>query len=65
MTDKQAVLDTLARLPEEVSLEEISEELEILAAVRRGREDLAADRSKSQEEVRQLFESQVASWTSR
>jgi predicted transcriptional regulator len=55
MTDKQAVMDALKRLPEAASLEEITEELHIMAAVRRGREDIAAGRSKSHEEVEQLF----------
>jgi hypothetical protein len=35
MTDKQAVLDALQRLPETASLEEITEELRIMASVRR------------------------------
>jgi len=57
MTDKQAVIDALSRLPENVSLEEISEELQIMAAVRRGRADVAAGRTKTQQEVEQLVES--------
>ncbi len=46
MTDKEAVLDALSRLPENASLEEITEELQIMAAVRRGREAIAAGRTK-------------------
>jgi predicted transcriptional regulator len=57
MTDKQAVLDALQRLPENASLEEITEELRIMAAIRRGREDIAAGRSKTQTEIKQLFQS--------
>jgi len=58
MTDKQIVMDALSGLPEDVSLEGIIEELRIIAAVRRGRADIAAGRFKTQEEVKQL----VASW---
>jgi hypothetical protein len=36
MTDKQAVIDALTRLPETASLDEITEELRIMAAIRRG-----------------------------
>jgi len=65
MTDKQAVIDALERLPEGVSLEEIAGELQIMAAVRRGRSDIVAGRSKGHEEVEQLVESWATSWTSR
>jgi predicted transcriptional regulator len=58
MTDKQAVMDALSGMPENASLEEIIEELRIIAAVRRGRADIAAGRFKTQEEVKQL----VVSW---
>ena len=65
MTDKEAVLDALSRLPENASLEEITEELQIMAAVRRGREAIAAGRTKSQEEVKQLVDSWATGWGSR
>ncbi len=65
MTDKQAVMDALKRLPEAATLEEITEELHIMAAIRRGREDLAAGRSKSQQEVEQLVDSWASAWTSK
>jgi predicted transcriptional regulator len=65
MTDKQAVLDALGRLPEGVSLEEITEELRIMASIRGGRADIAAGRSKSHEEVERLVESWATAWTSR
>jgi predicted transcriptional regulator len=65
MTDKQAVMDALSRLPENVSLEEISEELQIMAAVRRGRADVAAGRTKTQQEVEQLVESWATKWASK
>jgi predicted transcriptional regulator len=65
MTDKQAVLDALGRLPESVTLEEIAEELHIMAAIRRGRGDIAKGRSKPQGEVEKLFESWATTWTTR
>ncbi len=65
MTDKQAVVDALGRLPESASLEEITEELKIMASIRRGRADIAAGRSKSHEEVEQVVESWATAWTSK
>jgi predicted transcriptional regulator len=65
MTDKQVVLDALRRLPETASLEEITEELRIMASVRRGRADIAAGRIKTQEEAERLLESWATAWTSR
>ncbi len=65
MTDKQAVMDALQRLPENASLEEITEELRIMAAVRRGRADVAAGRTKTQEEARDLLQSWATAWTAK
>jgi predicted transcriptional regulator len=65
MTDKEAVLDALQRLPETASLEEIAEELRIMASVRRGRADIAEGRIKTQEEAERLLESWATAWTSR
>jgi len=65
MTDKQAVLDALQRLPETATLEEITEELRIMASVRRGRADIAGGRIKTQEEAERLLESWATAWTSR
>jgi predicted transcriptional regulator len=65
MTDKQAVVDALQRLPENASLEEITEELRIMAAVRRARADVAAGRTKTHEEVQHLLESWASKWTSK
>jgi predicted transcriptional regulator len=65
MTDKQAVIDALQRLPEGATLEEISEELRIMASVRRGRADIAAGRTKTHEEAEKLLESWATAWTSK
>jgi predicted transcriptional regulator len=65
MTDKQAVMDALQRLPENASLDEITEELRIMASIRRGRADVAAGRTKTHEEAKSLVESWATAWTSR
>jgi predicted transcriptional regulator len=65
MTDKQAVIDALQRLPEDVSIEEITEELRIMAAIRLGRADIAAGRTRTQEEAERSLESWASAWTSR
>jgi predicted transcriptional regulator len=65
MTDKQAVIDALQRLPEDATLEEISEELRTMASIRRGRADIAAGRTKTQQEAKHLVESWATAWTSR
>ena len=65
MTDKQAVMDALRRLPEDASFEEISEELRIMASIRRGRADIAAGRTKTHEEAEHSLESWATAWTSR
>lgn len=58
MTDKLEVIEALSGMPENVSRDEIIEEMQIIAAVRKGRADVAASRSKTQEEVEQM----VVSW---
>jgi hypothetical protein len=65
MTDKEAVIDALQRLPENVSLQEICEELRIMSAVRQARDDIAEGRTKSHEEVQHLLESWATAWASR
>jgi predicted transcriptional regulator len=65
MTDKQAVMDALQRLPEQASLDEIAAELRLMAAIRRGRADVIAGRTKSHAEAEQLFESWASAWNSR
>ena len=59
------MIDALQRLPEDASLEEITEELGIMASIRRGRADIAAGRTKTQEEAEHLVESWATAWTSR
>jgi len=65
MTDKETVAQVLNRMPENVTLDEITEELQILTAIRHGREDIAAGRKHSHEEVESLLESWAAQWNSK
>jgi len=51
MTDKQAVIDALQRLAEDASIEEITEELRVMAVIRRGRADIATGRPKTQQKA--------------
>lgn len=65
MTDKQAVMDALQRLPENASLEEIAEELNIMASVRRGRREIRLGQGKSHDETKRLFQSWAAAWNTK
>ena len=65
MTDKQEVIEALNAMPENVSLDEIIEELHIMAAVRRARADIGAGRFKIQKEVERLVESWATEWAAR
>jgi predicted transcriptional regulator len=58
-TDKQIAFNALQRMPESATLEEISEELAILAAIRRGEAAAEAGRTLTHAEVKQ----RSASWT--
>ena len=65
MISKQAVIDAIHRLPENASLGEIAEELQIMAAIRRGRADVSAGRTKTHQESEQLLESWASAWHSK
>ena len=58
-TDKQIALAALQRMSESVTLEEISEEFAILAAIRRGEAAADAGRTLTHTEVKQ----RSATWT--
>jgi predicted transcriptional regulator len=58
-TDKQIAYNALQRMPESATLDEISEELAILAAIRRGEAAADAGRTLTHAEVQQ----RAASWT--
>jgi predicted transcriptional regulator len=60
MTDKTVAIKTIANLPENSSMEEIAEELQIMAAIRKGKEDVKAGRTKSHAEVEKIFETWIS-----
>ena len=47
MKDKEVAIETITNLPENVSMDEIAEQLQIMAAIRKGKEDVTAGRVKS------------------
>jgi predicted transcriptional regulator len=60
VTDKQRVLETVSGLPEQASIQQIAEEVEILAAIRRGEEAADAGKITPHEEVKKLLSSWIA-----
>ena len=52
MSNKEAVIEIVRKMPEEVTLEEILQEIEILAAIRRGEEAVQEGRVISHEDVK-------------
>ena len=57
MTEKQLVIDVINRLPETSTINDIQEEVEVLAALQKGEEDIAKGRIHSHEKVKVLFTS--------
>jgi hypothetical protein len=55
MKDKQVAIQTISELPENASMEEIAEELQIMAAIRKAKSDVKAGRVKSHAQVEKLF----------
>ena len=62
MTDKQAAIQVLNKLPDDISLKEIASEIQIMAAVQKGREDVKAGRIKSHAEATKLMQSWSLGW---
>jgi hypothetical protein len=48
---KQEALNTISRLPDDTSIEEIMYRLYVLENIRRGQEDAAQDKTQSTQEV--------------
>jgi len=61
MNDKQSVLEVIRRLPDEVTLREIRDEIEFLAAVREGEQQADQGRLIPLEQV----EKNLQSWLSK
>jgi predicted transcriptional regulator len=60
MNDKQVALETINHLPEDASMEQIAEELQVMAALRKGKEDVKAGRTKSHAEVEKMIEAWIS-----
>lgn len=61
MSDKEAVLELMKRLPEDVSLQEIVQEIEFIAAVREGLNEIDQGKGVSIEAVEQMIDA----WTTK
>lgn len=59
MTAKKLVLDTVEQLPDDVSFEEITKRLEVIAAIQKGLDSLDRGEGKSIDEVEKLMPSWV------
>jgi predicted transcriptional regulator len=62
MTAKEEVIEIVKDLPESVSLGEIGEHLQILAAVREGDRAFEEGRFKTHEQAQALLNSWVEKW---
>jgi predicted transcriptional regulator len=61
MSDKDVVIETLRQMPEAATLEQISDEIAILAAIRKGEAAADAGQVTPHQQVRQ----KLASWISK
>ena len=61
MSNKDAVIEAVRGLPDDVSFEAITEQIAILAAIRKGEQAADAGQVTSHEEVKKRF----AQWTSK
>jgi predicted transcriptional regulator len=60
MKDKQVAIETINNLPENASMEEIAQELQVMAAIRKGKEDVRAGHVKSHAQVEKMFEEWIS-----
>jgi predicted transcriptional regulator len=60
VSQKELVIETIRQLPEEVTIDEIVEEIALLAAIRKREQDADSGRVVSHEHVRET----VAAWLS-
>jgi predicted transcriptional regulator len=61
MSDKQTVLEAVRKMPDDATIAQIAEEVQILAAIQRSIEAADQGRVISHEEMRRRFESWVSS----
>jgi predicted transcriptional regulator len=55
MSDKQAVLDAVSQLPDSLTLAQIRDEIDLMAALREGTADIEAGRVVSHEEIKRRY----------
>jgi hypothetical protein len=65
MSDKEMVLDAIQRLPESVTMRQIRQRVEFLAAVREGENNLNQSEGIPQEQVEKQFAAWVKKWRSK
>jgi hypothetical protein len=61
MSGRKIAIDLIQRLPEEASLQDIAREIEFIAGVREGFDQIDRGEGKPAEEVRSM----ISSWTTR
>jgi predicted transcriptional regulator len=61
MSEKQLALNSIERLPEDASLDDIAERMEFLAALRKGLDQIERGETIPHEEVKR----QLAAWLSK
>jgi len=61
MSDKEAVMELVKRLPSDVSLREIVREIEFIAAIKEGLDEIDQGKGVSIEAVEQMIEA----WTTK
>jgi predicted transcriptional regulator len=62
VTQKEIVLDAISELPDEVSLREIAERIEFLAAIQKGMDQLDRGEGIPHEEIKRQLATWLASW---
>ena len=60
MSNRELVIDLVSRLPEDTSLKEIAQEIELVAGIREARREAARGEGVSADEARQMVDAWVA-----
>jgi predicted transcriptional regulator len=60
MSNKEIVIEAVRKLPEDSSLQEIADEVAVIAAIRRGEEDSDAGRTIPHDEVKRRFQEWIS-----
>jgi predicted transcriptional regulator len=60
MSNKEIVIEAIRQLPEQVSFEEIAEEIAVLAAIQKGERDADAGRTIPHDDVKKRLRSWIS-----